>query len=303
MASHTAQLGTAPIGKLFVSLSMPVILSLLVGGLYNLVDTLFIARGVDALAVGGVAIVFPIQMIIIAIGGTIGNGLASVVTRHIGAGDMDRAQAVTGNAVLLSLLVGVVVMTIVLLTMQPLLRGLGVTEQLWPYAQDYLVVSIWGTPVVLLLSCLNNLARAEGKMHYLTYSILLSSLLNIVLDPIAIYLLHWGVMGVAWATVIAQLVTTLFMLWLFLSNRTQLKISLATLRLNSVITGQIVALGMPTFFSNIGVSVIIGLVNALLGHSGLAEADHLISAYGIVSRIFMFLFFPLLGMMISYQTL
>ncbi|WP_428244189.1 MATE family efflux transporter [Gynuella sp.] len=303
MSAHSARLGTAPIGRLFASLSMPIILGLLVGGLYNVVDALFIARGVNSLAIGGVSIVFPIQMAIFAVAGLIGSGTASIVTRRLGAKDEKGAQEVTGNALFLALVCGLLLTLLIQVFMAPLLHLLGVTSQLWGYSVAYLVPIVWGTTIVMLLSCLNDLARAEGKMHYLMFSILLSSILNIILDPVAIYVLHWGVVGVALATVLSQAITVLMMLWLFLSGRTHLKIKLTTFKLDHSISKNIFLLGLPIFFSNVGVSVVIGMVNATLSRSGLAETDYIISAYGIVARIFMFLFFPLVGMVISYQTI
>ena len=303
MANPALSMGTAPIAKLFVSLTIPVTLSLLVGGLYNVVDALFIARGINADALGGVSMVFPVQVMIVAIGGMIGNGMASIITRRLGAKDNDGAQQVTGCALVLSLLVGIVLAVVVILCIEPLLRALGVTPALAPYARDYLVICSYATPLIMVGTCLNNLARAEGKMNYLMHSIVLASVINIVLDPIAIYWLKWGVTGVALATVVAQLIALLYMLWLYFSGRTLLKIRLHLLRLEANTTRQILAIGLPTFFTQIGVSLVIGLVNALLGHSSLDDAETMISAYGIVARMFMFLFFPQLGMVIAYQTL
>ncbi len=309
MTAPNERLGQAPVGQLFTQMALPIIFALLVNGLYNIVDTLFISRGVGALAIGGVSIVFPVQMAIFAVAAMVGSGASSLVSRHLGSKNFIVARAVAGNALKLALLFGCAFLLLVQCYLEPLLKLLGVTDALRPYALSYLLPILYGTPVVMLLCVLNDLIRAEGKAHFLMLSITMAAVINGILDAIAVYVFHWGVTGVAFATVSAQFITLLFVIWLYVSGRIQLKIYWTDLIQQKnlsdtwLLVRQIIALGLPIFLSHIGISLVITLVNSSLSGSGLAESDYLISAYGILGRVFTFVFFPMLGMSIAYQTL
>jgi len=303
MTESSSSLGTLAMPKLFASMSLPIIFGLLVGGLYNVVDALFVTRGLGANAMGGVSIVFPIQMLIIALAGWIGSGSASIVARRLGAKNLADAELAAGNTLFLALVVGFSLMALCLFWLNDLLALLAVTPALKPYSLDYLVPILSATPAVLLGAAFSDLARAEGKMKILMLSMLLGSITNIILDPIAIFVLGWGVQGVAYATVFSQLLSLSLLVFVFASGRTDVKIKLPNIRFNARLSGETLALGLPLFINYFGVSLVIGLVNYSLGQSGLAESDYLISAYGILGRVFMFIFFPLLGMTIAYQTI
>jgi putative MATE family efflux protein len=303
MTASSTGLGSLAIPKLFSSMSLPIIFGLLVGGLYNVVDALFVTRGLGINAIGGVSIVFPIQMMIIALAGWIGSGAASIVARRLGAKNMPEAERAAGNTLFLALVMGCSITALCLFFMHDLLDLLAVTPALKPYSLEYLVPILSATPAVLLGAAFSDLARAEGKMKILMLSMLLGSITNIILDPIAIFVLGWGVQGVAYATVFSQLLSLALLLFVFGTGRTDVKIKLSNIRFNAPISGATLALGFPLFINYFGVSLVIGLVNYSLSQSGLTEADYLISAYGILGRVFVFVFFPLLGMTIAYQTI
>ena len=155
----------------------------------------------------------------------------------------------------------------------------------------------------MMLSALNDLVRAEGKMQFLMLSILLSSILNIIFDPIAIYVLDLGVFGVALATILAQFISLSLMLYFYIGNKTHVKLNFKSFDMSLNRSWNIVSLGMPIFFSHFGIALMIFIVNWVLHNSASQNADYTISAYGLNGRLYMFFIFPMIGMSIAYQTI
>ena len=292
------QLGEGPVGKLLISLSLPATFAMLVNGLYNLVDTIFIGRGVGTLAIGGLALALPAQMIVMAFGLTIGQGAASVVSRSLGAENYDRAKRAAGNAFVLAAVSGLVVLVLGRLFMEPLLNLLGATEALRESTRDYLSVIILGAPFLALAMTSNNLLRAEGKAKVSMTVMLIGAVTNIVLDPIFIFVFKLGVAGAAWATIIGQFLSFLYAARFFFLRKADVQVELSDGRLEGSVVREILLLGFPTFIRQSGQSIVSILVNNLLGHYG---GDLYISAFGVVNRLIMFLMMPLFGTVQGFQ--
>ncbi|MFC3700777.1 MATE family efflux transporter [Reinekea marina] len=303
MTNQTDKLGTAPIGKLFFTMSLPIIMAMLVNGLYSIVDAIFIARGVGSLAIGGVSIVFPVQMLIFAFAAIIGSGSASIVSRKLGARKNDDARHTAQTALTFSILFSIVLAGIVLLAMEPILRLLGVTDALWDYSVDYLKPLLFATPVAIVGTVFNDMLRAEGKMQFMMMVMLLGSLLNVTFDAIFIFGLDMGVTGAALATVIAQISSMLLAFSFYVRGKTTLHLSIKDWRIDTKVLAGIIALGLPFFISHAGASFMIATANNALSNVGGDAADIYISAYGLVGRVIMFVILPLIGIMISFQTL
>ncbi|BCE01111.1 MATE family efflux transporter [Marinicellulosiphila megalodicopiae] len=301
MSKQTFQLGNEPIKPLFFKMAIPIILGLIVGGLYNIVDAYFVTKGVNEFAMGGVSVVFPIQMAVFAIAGLIGAGTSSIVARLLGAKDLEQAQKTAMSGIWMALILSAVLIPVLLLFGAHFLAN-NVSDELRPYATDFLYPIIYSTPIIMLLSALNDLVRAEGKMQFLMLSILLSSILNIIFDPIAIYVLDLGVMGVALATILAQSISLALMLYFYLNNKTYVKLNFKIFDFSLERTVNIISLGLPIFFSHFGIALMIFIVNLVL-FSNLENSDHIISAYGLNGRLYMFFIFPMIGMTIAYQTI
>ncbi len=159
---------------------------------------------------------------------------------------------------------------------------MGVTPALLPYSLEYLVPVLSSVPVILLGAALSDVMRAEGKMNLVMFAMLLSSITNIILDPIAIFVLEWGVLGVALATVFSQLLSLSLILYFYLAGKTEIKITFRTIRLKLKTSFDIISLGMPVFINYFGVSLIISLVNFSLANAALPESNYMISAYGLL---------------------
>jgi putative MATE family efflux protein len=279
------------------------IMGMLVNGLYNIVDAIFVTRGVGSLAIGGVSIVFPVQMIVFAFAAVLGSGAASVVSRKLGAKEDDAARHTAQTTLSFSILFSIVIAAVVLWAMEPILRLLGVTDALWDYSVDYLLPILYATPIAIMGAVFNDLLRAEGKMQFMMMVIMLGSLLNIALDPVFIFVLDMGVRGAAIATVISQTAALALALSFYLRGKTTIHLTLRDWNIDWRLVGTVAALGLPFFISHAGASFMIAMTNNALASVGGEAADIYISAYGLVGRVLMFVILPLIGIMIAFQTI
>ncbi|HCL90475.1 MAG TPA: MATE family efflux transporter, partial [Candidatus Atribacteria bacterium] len=230
MKQLTARLGEKKISKLLVNLSLPATIGMMVNALYNLVDTIFVGRGVGALAIGGLTIAFPIQMIIMAFAQMIGIGAASAISRSLGAKDIEKADYVAGNSFLLIVILSSIIAAIGLFFTEPMLRLFGATDNILPYAKDYITIILWGSIFFSFAMSSNNLIRAEGNAKVAMATMLIGAILNIILDPIFIFVFKMGVKGAALATVISKFVSFIYVLTYLYSGKSSLKVKLHHLK-------------------------------------------------------------------------
>ena len=184
MEKREALLGQESIGKLLARLSLPATIGMIVGALYNVVDTIFIGRGVGALAIGGLTIAFPIQIFMMGLALMIGLGSASVVSRNLGAGNKERAYHTAGNTITISIIFGLLILIFGRIFLQPLIYLFGATDTLAVYAREYMSVILLGSVFITFAMATNNLARAEGNANVAMISMVLGTGMNIILDPL-----------------------------------------------------------------------------------------------------------------------
>ncbi len=285
---------------MLLKLSLPATFAMVVNGLYNLVDTFFIGRRVGTNGIGGLALAFPVQMIVMAVGLAVGQGTASVVSRNLGANNEEKARRAAGVAVAMSLTFGLVIFIAGKIFLEPLLNILGATEALHEYARSYLNVILFGFPVMTITMTFNNLLRSEGMAKQSMTVMLIGALTNIVLDPLFIFVFNMGVAGAAWATVIGQAFSLLYAAYFYLMKKTHVTIGLKDLIPEVSVMKEIFGLGLPSFVRQAGQSIVAMMINNLLGRYG---GDLYISAYGIVYRIVMFCFMPMFGLVQGFQPL
>ena len=220
MSQDAGQLGTKPIVGLFFGMAAPIAVGMMVHGLYNVVDAIFVTRVIGVNAMGGISIVFPIQMFIFALATLVGSGMASIVARQLGAKQDAAANTTIDMASRLGLIMALVLTLSIYFNIDALLTLLGVSEALWPYAYAYLVpLALMSFPVVLISSVPSDLLRAEGKAMLMMASMVSSALLNIALDALFIFVLDMGVEGVAYATILSQVFALGVMLYFILRLR------------------------------------------------------------------------------------
>jgi putative MATE family efflux protein len=304
MSQHTGHLGTKPILGLFFGMAAPIAVGMMVHGLYNIVDAIFVTRAIGVNAMGGISIVFPIQMLIFALATLIGSGMASIVARQLGAKQDDAANATIDMAFRLGLAIAIVVTLGIYFNIDTLLEFLGVSAALWPYAHDYLVpLVLMSFPIVFISSIPSDLLRAEGKAMLMMAGMVSSAVLNIILDAVFIFVLDMGVEGVAYATILSQVFATVLMLYFILGGKTHLKLRPFVYAMDWAVLKNIVLLGIPILISHAGVSVFIGLTNYTVTQFNDVDSDLYVSAYGLIGRLMIFFILPAIAMTIAFQTI
>lgn len=298
MNDRSRRLGNEKIGRLLLNMSLPATIAMIVNALYNVVDTIFIGRGVGTLAIGGLTIAFPIQMMIMAFAQMIGIGAASAVSRSLGAGDVEKADRVAGNSFGAILLLSSLLVWIGLSFTEPILRLFGATDAILPYADAYISVIFMGSVFFSFTVSSNNLVRAEGNAKVSMFAMLIGTGLNILLDPLFIFVLDMGIAGAAWATILSQFCSFLFISRYLFCDKSTLKVRWRHLRPDPAILREIVTVGFASFARQVAGSIVAIIVNNSLAFYG---GDLAISIFGVVNRVIMFLFMPLFGVVQGLQ--
>ncbi len=290
--SQNQMLGQEKISKLLVKLSVPSIIGMITHALYNFVDTIFIGQAVGIDAIGGLAIAFPLQMFILALTQVIAIGSASAVSRSLGSNNRQKAYQSAGNAFILSLILGLAISFFCLFFLNNILSIFGATDVLVSYSRDYLSIILIGVFLSAFGMTANSIVRAEGRAIIAMETMLFGTFLNIILDPIFIFGFHMGIRGAAFATIISQLASAIFLIGFFLSGKSSLKIKCSHMALKFEIVREIIVVGFPSFVRQAGGSIMMIIVNNMLGIYG---GDIYISCYGIINRFFMILYMVIFG--------
>ena len=280
------------IGRLLLKISGPAMVGMAVNALYNVVDAIFVGRGVGTLGIAGIAIVFPIQAFVLAIALMLGIGGASVISRSLGAKNYERANLTVGNAMLCVIFLGLSAAVLGTVFLKPLLAIFGASETIMPYAEEYAGIILIGSVFFAFSAASNNFIRAEGRALIAMTSMLMGAVLNIILDPIFIFGFHLGIRGAAIATVISQISTSIFLIAYFRFGKSSLKIGLRYFKLKLSLLKEIVAVGSASFVRQLSFSILSAILNNILKIYG---GDVSIAVYGILNRMNAFAFMPMLG--------
>lgn len=245
-------LAEQPVGALMRKFSLPCILSLLVGALYNIVDQLFIANASYLGSYGNAAnsVVFPLTVIALAIATMIGDGCCAYVSIRLGAGEPEKAHRSVGNAIVLTLIVSVVLMAVYLIFMDPILTAFGATVNAETFAlsREYCFWIALGIPFYMFGQAMNPIIRSDGSPRYAMLSLLAGAVCNIVLDPIFIFPCGWGMMGAAIATVIGQILSAVLAA-AYLLHMKAVRLQRGSFRLRGELLRAFLPLGMTSFLS------------------------------------------------------
>ena len=277
------------IGHLLFKLSLPAFMGMFVMTLYNVVDTIFIGHYVGPLGIAGLSIVFPIQMLTMGIGQMTGMGGASLISRLIGAGNTPRAENALGNALTFTIIISVGLTITGLSNPDLWLRLMGASDTILPYARDYMTIILTAVFFRTFAMSQNFLIRATGNARVPMIGMIMGAGLNIVLDAIFIIPLGMGVKGAALATVIAQLITSLYFLRYYLSGKSFLRVHLQNMIIKWDILKSILAIGISSFARTAAQSLAVVFVNRTLLTLG---GDLAISSFGLIQRIMMFALMP-----------
>lgn len=280
-------LGTKPLGRLLFSLAMPAVIANVVNALYNIVDQIFIGQGVGKLGNAATSVAFPLTTICLAIGLMVGLGSSSGFNLELGRKHEDKARRISGTAVGLLVICGVVLCIIIRIFLKPLLIAFGSTENILPYAMQYAGITAYGIPFLLFSTGTNPLVRADRSPKYSMAAIVTGAVLNTILDPIFIFVCHWGIAGAAWATVISQIISALMLagyFFRFKSVHFEAKDFIPHIRE----VWDICKLGFNSFiyqFSTLLVQVTMNNMLKIYGAKSIYGADTPIAVAGIVMKI------------------
>lgn len=298
MKKQSRQLGSEKVSTLLMNLSIPAMVGMLVMAAYNLADAIFIGRGIGTLGLAAVSIAFPVQMIIMAIAGAFGMGGASVISRRLGEGKKEEADHTMGNVITMVFLTSLLLAVCGLLFVNPILIFFGSTNTILPFAEDYLSIILIGSIFIGFAMSTNNIARAEGNARIAMLTMIVSAVVNVILDPIFIFALKMGMQGAALATIIAQASAAVFMAYYFFSGRSSLSIGLHHLIPNLSILKETLTIGSAAFVRQTAGSLTFMVVNHMLGNYG---GDVAVAIYGVVNRLAMIMLMPMMGIVQGMQ--
>lgn len=289
---HSKQLGEDRISRLLIKFSVPAIIGMLVNALYNIVDRIFVGRGVDSLGIAGITIGFPIMLVTMAFAMLIGMGATSLISIRLGEQKKAEAELVAGNAIVLLLLISVIISALGLAFLEPVLRSLGASQEVLPYAMDYMRIILVGTVIMGISMGMNNFIRAEGNPKTAMYTMVIGAVMNTILDPLFIFTFNMGIKGAAIATVIAQGISALWVLYYFLAGKSVIKIRLNNLRLQWPVVRMTMAIGLPMFALQLTNSLQNVILNKSLAFYG---GDTAIAAMGIIFSVATLVVMPIIG--------
>ncbi len=280
-------LGKEKIGKLIRKFSVPCIISLLVNSLYNIVDQIFIGWGVGYLGNGATNIVFPLTMVCLAFALMFGDGTSAYLSLRLGEKKEKEAGKGVGNGIAISIIVAILLCAITLIFLPQLLNLFGCTEALRTYAIAYGYIIGIGLPFMMVGTTLNSIIRADGNPKYAMTSMVLGAVLNIILDPIFIFVFKMGVEGAAIATVISQIVTFAMNI-IYIKKFKSVKIGKEEFKLKLNVLQKVSTLGISSFITQMSIVLVIAVENNLLGKYGANSkfgSEIPITVFGIVMKI------------------
>ena len=268
-------LGTERIGKLMRQYAIPCIISLLVGALYNIVDQIFIANAGYLGSYGNAAntVVFPLTVVALAIAVMIGDGCCAFVSMALGRNEVDKARRSVGNAVVLSIAGSLVLTAVYLVFADGIIAMFGgtVNEETFRHAQEYFFYITLGIPFYMFGQAMNPVIRADGNPKFAMISTLAGAVINIILDPIFIFVFKWGMMGAAVATVIGQVATALLAVW-YLLHMKVIRPAKTDFALSGSVCGRMLTLGITSFLSQISLVAAMAAINNMLRKYGALDA-------------------------------
>lgn len=287
-------LGTAPIGKLLLKLSIPTVIAQLINMLYNVVDRIYIGHipGEGSLALTGVGVCMPIIMIVTAFAALISSGGAPRASICMGKQDNKSAEQILGNCFSLQIAVSIVLTVVLLIWNKDLLMAFGASKNTLGYATDYMRIYALGTLFVQLTLGMNAFITAQGFTTTSMVSVLIGAICNITLDPVFIFVFNMGVKGAALATVLSQAISTIWVVVFLSGKKTQLHLRKKYMGLKPKIFLPCVALGLATFIMQASESVVTVCFNSSLLHYG---GDIAVGAMTILTSVMQFAMLPLQG--------
>lgn len=297
----TAQIGTDSIGRLMLRFSIPSIVGMLVHALYNIVDRMFIGYGIGEMGIAGVTISFPLMLVMISFSILVGVGANTLFSIRMGEGRRDEAEKILGNAFILLFLVPLLASLAALYWLEPLLTLIGTSEELLPYASGYTRIILFGSAMATTGHGLSHFIRSDGRPGISMVAMIIGGIANTLLDPLFIFVFHWGMEGAAWATVISQGLSFVWCLAYFLSPKANSRLRRCHLNLDfRRIVWPLLGIGFSPFAMNMANSLLNVILNRGLHEYG---GEAAVAAMGILSAYMSIIFMPTFGITQGVQPL
>ncbi len=295
---RSEMLGNAPVTSLMIKFAVPSIIAMLVGALYNIVDQLFIGHAVGQLGNAATNIAFPFSTSCLSLALLFGIGGASCFNLNMGRGEREKAPYFVGNAAVMMGICGVVLLVVTQLFLTPLLKLFGSPADVLPLAEEYVGITSWGFPFMILTTGGGHLIRADGSPRMTMLCNLLGAVINTILDAVFVLVFNWGMTGAALATIIGQFISGTVAI-VCLTRYKTVHVGLKHLRLNWQYTGKIIAIGMASFFNQLAMMIVQIVMNNLLKHYGglsVYGESIPISVSGIVMKVNQITFSVVIGL-------
>ena len=279
-SSKMELLGNAPIPKALMAMGIPTMLGMMVNAVYNLVDAYFVG-GLGTSQMGAISVVYPLGQVVVGLGLLFGNGASSYLSRLLGKGDKEKANQVASTALYGSVTAGAVIIILSMIFLRPILKLLGATDSIMPYAVTYAGIYIISCIFNVFNVTMNNIVTSEGAAKTTMCALMTGAILNIGLDPLFIYVFDMGVAGAAIATAISQIVSTSVYLIFVRKKKSIYRFKIKNCSFTKEIMSEIFKIGIPTLVFQILTSLSISLVNT----RAMAYGDSVIAGMGAVTRI------------------
>lgn len=280
--SQNNKLETEKISSLLLEFSIPAVIGMFVNAVYNIVDRIFIGNAPElgSLGLAAASITYPVTLVMIAFGLMVGVGGATRFSISLGKKETTRAQHYLGNGVTLAIIAGLLFTTLGNIFLEPILRIIGSSDAVLPYASEYLSIILYGAVFQCLAMTMNNFSRADGNPRISMISLMIGAIFNIIFDYLFIVQLGWGMKGAAFATIGGQFLSVIWQLTYFTGKRSNVRLTLKNMKLKLTYVKEILETGIPAFLLQIANSILNVIINATLVKYG---GDVAISVAGIIT--------------------
>lgn len=295
-------LGTEKIERLLVKFTIPCIISMLINSVYNIVDQIFIGKGVGIIGNAATNVIFPIVIICNAFAGLIGNGAAANLSLRLGEGKKDEAKKSIGASITLLFLISILIVIVGELFLPVLVKLFGCTPNVYNSAIIYGRIILFGSFFMIVYTGLSQIIRADGSPRYSMVCLLVGAILNIILDPILIFIFDLGVSGGAWATVIGQIVSFIVAI-MYIPKIKSIKLNKTDFKINKSIN-KTLSLGLSSFITQMTVLALFVVMNNIMNKYALTSKfgeDIPLSVYGVISKLNNLYVSCILGLSIGAQ--
>ena len=304
METENKYLGEEKISKLLLKFSIPCILSLLISSLYNIVDQIFIGNSeLGYLGNAATTVVFPITIIAVAFAWCFGDGTAAFLSLSQGRKETKNVHKAVGNSIVITIIISILFVILGFCFEENILRLFGASDTSIDLAKDYFIIILSAIPVYMLANVLSPIIRADGSPRFAMASTLSGAIINIILDPVFIFGLKWGIKGAAWATIIGQIVSCIIAL-IYLTKTKTFKISIDSFKMNFSLFGNVTKLGISTFITQMSIVIISLVCNIMLAKFGAMSkygADIPIAVIGIAMKVFTIVINIVVGIVLGAQ--